>query len=223
MPTEVQDVLKANIVFVGLGLLNTPVELNEFSAAVATDVVTLGTGLVVGLPSVAPEPGRQLSLHRDRILLDLTPNRAVIEREYPASGDLDRLAEVVESALNHTDLAGRLPAAFGYNVELIYNQTSGSPSLCYLGSKLFGKSELGANGWTLAGGAGTLVFDAAEGRWTVRVEPRFNDSETTRTFLSLNLHKTEGRLPDSNEIRQSFEDVWKQAHDFVGRLDRSAS
>ena len=223
MPTEVQDVLKANVVLVGLGLLNNPVEVKAFSDAVGTDVVTLGTGLVVGLPPTAPEPGRRLSLHRDRILLDITPNRTVVEREYPASNDLIRLTEVIELAVCHTELAERLPTAFGYNVELVYNQTSGVSSLCYLGRKLFGKSELGTTDWVLAGGAGTLVFDAPDARWTVRVEPRFNDAETTRTFLTLNLHKAEQRLPSSEEIRQSFEYVWRAAHDFVERLDGSVS
>ena len=223
MPATVQDVLKINIVLVGIVLLNNPNETKEFSDAVNTEVITSGVGLSFGMPSRPPEPGRTLELQRDRISLELMPGRAAIEKAY-ASGphDLDRLTEVVGLAVRHTDLKGNVPTAFGYNIELVYDQVSGHPALDYLGTRLFGENAPYVPGWNLVGGAGRFVFDSKAGRWSIRVEPRFNDEESSRVFLSLNLHKGENRFPDNPEIRNTFAEVWEKAHIFVSCLDERA-
>ncbi|MCS1407240.1 MAG: hypothetical protein M2R45_00397 [Verrucomicrobia subdivision 3 bacterium] len=213
MPTEVKDVLKVNIVFAGIGLLDNPDEINAFSQAVGAEVVT-------EMPLVPPGIGKRVSLQRDRIALEVVPNhRTTIEREYPAEKDLGRLAEVVDYAVSKTDLQEQVPTAFGYNMELVYNQDTKSPALNYLGARLFAEREFGADGWSLIGGAGKLVFDSKAGRWSVQVEPRFNSEEDPRVFLNLNLHKAERRIPDRAEIEQTFQEVWEQAHIFIKNLD----
>ena len=223
MPAEIRDVLKINVVLVGIGLLNTPDEVHAFSEAVATDVQMSEAGLVLGLPPALPELGRRLAIPRERVTLDLSPARTVIEREYPSEGDVSRLAEVAGYAVQHTAPQEMPPAAFGFNVELVFNQTSGSPSLQYLGDRLFHQKNFGAADWNLAGGAGRLIFDSADGRWTIQVEPRFNSEDTSQVFVKLNLHKAEQRIPHADEIRQSFMNVWNGAHTFVTRFDESLS
>ena len=224
MPATVQDVLKINIVLVGLRLLNSPSETKAFSDAVNTEVVTSGVGISIGMQMLSPEAGRTLALQRDRISLELMPVRTAIERAF-ASGpnDLDRLTEVIALALKHTQLAGNVPAAFGYNIELVYDQTTGLSALDYLGARLFGEGAPHVPGWSLVGGAGRYVFNSEAGRWSLQVEPRFNDEESTRVFLSLNLHKAENRLPDIAEVRAIFGEVWDKAHTFVSRLDEKIS
>ena len=175
MPATVQDILKVNIVLVGIGLLNNPNEAKAFSDAVNTEVVTSGVGLSFGMPTLPPEPGRTLELQRDRISLQLMPGRTAIERGFVSgSGDLGRLADVVGLALEHTHLGNEdVPTAFGYNIELVYDQTTGRSALGYIGAGMFGRGGLTVPDWKLVGGPGRFVFDSQDGRWSIRVEPRF--------------------------------------------------
>ena len=218
MPATVRDVLKINIVFVGLSLLNEPSEVREFSDAVGADVAQAEPGVPFGFPPGIPVPLKNLALQRDRISIHLVPDRTIIEREFPAEGDLERLAEVTNKALHHTVSEGVL-RAFGYNLELVYEQSSGSAALQYIGKRLFREDPLAPEGWALYGGSGSVLFNSPVGRWTVRLEPRLNEEASTRVFLNMNLHKAEPRVPDREEILQTFRDVWTQAHNFVQLLD----
>ena len=223
MSAEIQDVVKINVVFVGIGLLNTPAEFDAFSKAVDADVQISAAGLLLGVPPIVPEPGRKLEIPRERITLDVSTVRSAIEREYPSEGDVSRLAEVAGCAVQNTAPQERPPAAFGYNIEIIFNQTSGFPSLRYLGDRLFHQRDFGTDDWNLVGGTGRLIFDSVDGRWTIHVEPRYNSDETHQVFVSLNLHKAEQRLPNADEIRQSFSNVWNGAHTFITRFDEIVS
>ena len=221
MPANVRDVLKINIVFVGISLLNDPTEVRAFSEAIGADVALAETGLVLGFPPGPPMTGRKLALQRDRINIDLVPDRTVIEREFPADDDLERLAKIAGQAWEHTRSKGT-PRAFGYNLELVYDQTSGHAASDYIGQRLFGEGNFAPEGWTLQGGAGRMFFDSEFGRWTIAVEPRFQDESATRVFLNLNLHKAEQRVPGQDEMLQSFKRIWEEASNFVHRLDGGA-
>ena len=223
MPTDPPVVLKANIVLVGLDLLTSPAEVKAFSDAVATETVMQAAGFAVGLPTNPPEPIRKLELPRHRIHLDLSANRTVIEREYPEQVDLSRLAGVVNLAMVSSENGDRTPTAFGYNVEVVYNQHSGMPSLQYLGVCLFEPRGFGRRDWRLVGGAGRVMFETANGRLTVQLEPRFGDAVTSQVFMSLNLHKAEQRIPNEGEVRSSLEEVWGYAYAFIAELDERVS
>ena len=219
MPAEIHDVLKINIVLVGANLLDTSKKFERFSAKVSTDVAP-GLGLALGGPGLIPAPGRKLKLQRDRISLDLMPNHAAVEREYPSKSDLPRLAEVAGAAIQSSELQGKTVTAFGYNIDLVFEQQARSSALEYLGDRLFTTVGFAQSDWKLVGGLGQLTFDSSDGRWTIRLEPRSN-MDSSRGFVSLNLHKEEQRLPPLREIKQSFVQVWSQAHDLVKRLDES--
>ena len=120
MAINIQDVVSANLVLVGIGLLNTPEELEDFRKGIgATEIVSRSSLALTGpLPDNA-ETGRTVALERERIL-----------------------------------------------------------------------------------------------------EPRFNEQDTTKIFLSINLHRNEQRLPDKNEIRDSLCETWDQVHEFAIRLDK---
>ena len=220
MSTEVQDILKVNIVFVGVQLLKNPEKVKAFSDAIGTEAIVSETGLVLGLSPKGPEPGLRLSLHRERITIDNIGDRTVIEREYPDHDDLPRLTEVAGFALNHSDLVGQATTTYGYNIEMVYDQLSQTPSFQYLGERLFGKSDFNVGDWRFIGGAGWLAFDSEDGSWQIKLEPRFNDMETSKVFMSLNMHKAEQRVPSTADFQNDLGRVWNQAHDFVQCLDR---
>ena len=223
MPVNVQDVLKINIVFVGISVLNDSGEIAAFSNAVGTEVVSEGRiGIVRELSSVAPVGGRKLALQRDRINIDSFPDKTIIEREFPSKDDLQRLAEVADEALRSTETE-ELPRTFGYNLELVYDQDSGSSTFQYIGKHLFQEVAFTPEGWAFEGGAGRLLFSSPAGRWTVQIEPRFNDETSSRVFLNLNFHKEERRLPDLDEMLNTFQNVWSQAHDFAQCLDEGGA
>ncbi len=224
MPVEVTDVLKANIVLVGVGLLSTPPEIDAFSKAIGAEV-GIAEGVILGLPTGLPGipgAGRKLALQRDRISIESAPGRTTIEREFPTEDDVDRLARVIDQAVKFTTTWEESLIAYGYNLELVYGQNSGESALQYLGNRLFAGSTSPHENWSLVGGAGQMIFDSPSGRWSVRIEPRFNDVNSSRVFLSVNLHKAEEQLPEFGGIRRTFREVWGQAHAFINKLDERA-
>ena len=220
MAVEVQDVLKANIVLLGVELLTSgPEELDAFRDAVDTEV-GIAPNLVLGGPLPNIEASGTLTLNRDRIVVEISPSRSTIAREYPSFEDLGRLAEVAGYAIAETDLGDRRPRAFGYNIELVYDQDSGLPAVRYLADRLFAAEISSNEGWQLIGGAGRLVFEDENGKpRNITIEPRFDDRAPTKISMILNVHENEQRLPAEDEIKNSLEETWRQAHEFVNRLD----
>ena len=219
MAATLQDVVSVNLVLVGVGLLNQPDEAERFRNALDTDM-RLEVGLVANVPSGLTEPSRTFTLNRERISLNLSSSRSSIAREYPNQSDLARLAQVAALAIDCTDLEGNTPQAYGYNVEMVFNQGTGQSAIQYLGERLFDYGLLKKDGWDLLGGRGQLIFRDAVGQWTITVEPRFGEESTSRFFLSLNLHKDEQWLPPEDEITGSLEEVWQEALAFIERLDK---
>lgn len=221
MAINIQDVVSANLVLVGIGLLNTPEELEDFREGIdATEIVSRSSLALTGPLSDNAETGRTFALERERIVLEISSSRSSIERAYPLKGDLERLANVAGHAIAKTDLQGKSPRAFGFNLELVYDQTSEWPSVRYLAERLFSGVPPGNEGWQLFGGMGRLIFKDGDKFWTVKLEPRFNEHDTTKILLSINLHRNEQRLPDKGEIRDSLCETWDQAHEFAVRLDK---
>ena len=217
MTVTIQDVLKANLVLVGISLLNKPADLEKFKDTVDSEVV--GRALIPNISSSVAEAARVFTLQKDRISLDLSPSRSVISRDYPQKDNLDRLARVAALAISNTDLEGRTSQAFGYNIELVCEQDSGRPAFAYLAERLFAPNFSANEGWKLVGGAGKLLFESNGKRWLVSVEPRFGEEASERIFLSLNLHIGGGGLPNEAEITNSLLETWEQAHSFLSRLD----
>ena len=218
MAATLQDVVSANMVLVGVGLLNQPDEVERFKTRLDVDL-RVEVGLVTNVQSGQTEPSRTLRLDRERIALDLSPSRSSIAREYPEYSDLARLAQVSALAIGCTDLADRAPLAFGYNVEMVFSQDTGQSSIQYIGERLLSYQSLGRAGWDLFGGTGQIIYTGDASRWAITIRPQTGDAATTRIALALNLHKDEQRLPDETEIRRSLEEARKEAVSFMNRLD----
>lgn len=223
MPIAIRDVLKVNVVLVGVSLLDSAEEIKKFSESVSADVEASAIGSAFGLPPLHPDLGRRLAVPRERVTLYIASGRTVIEREYPNEDDMARLADIAGHAIQCTTTQPKQPTAFGYNIELVFNQTSKTPAFQYLGDRLFCQQNWGIGGWNLIGGAGRLIFNSPEGRWAIQVEPRHNDETTSQVFVNLNLHKAELRLPSLDELRQSLKNVWNGVSDFVTHFDESVS
>ena len=222
MAATLLDVVTANLVLVGVGLLNQQAEIDKFTGEINSEA-RLELGLVANIPSGLTEPSRTLRLNRERISLELSSARSTIAREYPSPGgeDLDHLAEVAALAISCTDLTEQNLQSFGYNIETVFDQDTGQPSIRYLGERLFGPAKLGDGAWNFIGGTGSLVFGGQDGRRTFGVETRFGDQTTTRVFLRLNLHKDEQSLPSESQMKDSLRQIWREAEAFMGQLDRS--
>ncbi len=219
MAITIRNVLNANVVLAGISLLNTPSELKAFMDGINVDEVVSNTSLQGRDPSPNVDAERTFSLGNERITLDISLSRSILGRDYPEWEDLERLAEVAGHAIAKTDLLERSPRAFGYNLDLVYTQRSGQPAGRYLAERLFAPNLLGNDGEQLLGGAGRLTFQNGEKVWRVKLEPRFNEKDTAKVFLSLNLHQSEQRVPDENEMRASLHEIWKQARQFATRVD----
>ena len=227
MAVEIQDVLKASLVLLGVELLNTQEAVHTFTNAVGAEV-SIGTNMLPGFPIPfpnipGPSAGGTITIDRDRIVIETSPARTMIAKDYPSHDDLNRLSEVAGHAIEQTEGVVDQPLrAIGYNIELVYDQTSTSPSIRYLAERLFTADMPSNEGWQLAGGTGRLTFDDTVGRrWNISLEPRLNDQETTRIFMSVNAHQDNPRLPHKDEIKRYFQEAWQQAHDFMNKLDAS--
>ena len=189
-----------------------------FRSAVGSEVVVT-VPPPTNIPSGITGPGVSFTMNRERISIETSPLRSAIKRDYPSSDNLAQLAQVAGFAIINTDLADQKPRAFGYNIELVYDQDSGLSAFRYLAGRLFTSSPFIIEEGQFVGGAGRLIYEMRGKRWTIAIEPRFRDNETTRIFLTLNLHSDEQRLPDEEEINVSLQEAWEQAHSFAKRLD----
>ena len=219
MAVTTPEVVKANIVLLGQRLLRVAEEIESFKRTVGTDVQLAGVGMGVNVQTGIAGPGLTLILNRDRITLDLSPSQSVINRDYPLREDLARLAEVAGKAISNTSGEEQDLRAFGFNIELVFDQDSDFPAFDYLSRRLFDVDGLGSEGWQFIGGAGKLIFGDGGRRWTFALEPRFGDETESRVFLSVNLHKARQSPPTVDEIRSSFEELWDEVYDFAQRLD----
>ena len=218
MAATLLDVVSANLVLVGIGLLNQPDEVARFGNALNAEL-RVEFSHVPNVQAGLTELSRTLTLSRERTVLNLSSSRSMIAREYPEKADLDSLAKVVGQAIACTEIGEQQPRAFGYNIEMVFDQDSGQPALQYIGERLFGNQTFGKAGWELAGGTGRLIFTDSASQWTIALQPRLGDSATPRVSLSLNLHKEEQRFPSESEVRVSLNEVWDEATGFMNRLD----
>ena len=224
MTIKAQDVLKADLVLVGVEILKSAAELEQFRECVNADV-RAGTGLATNEFSGETHSVRTFTLNRDRIVLTSLPDRSLVVKEYPSLEDpeleWERLAQVATCAIESTEDANRAPRAFGFNYEWVFDVGADETAAGLLGERLLNQQSFTKEGWKLVGGGGTLMYSDGNRRWTFHTQPRPNgDPKAKRVFLGLNLHVEEPRTPSANEIRRSLEEIWTEAHSFMMWLRR---
>ena len=228
MPITFGDVLKANIVLLGVALLGEQRQRDKFIGAMSTEVditPVIGGSLsplsVIGAP-IGGETGLTMHLRKDHIRIDSLPSRTLIEKEYPTLDDLNRLADIVSDAISLTDTENQALTAFGFNMDIVYLPEGGEPAAKYLAERLFPHQRSAVEGCVLTGGIGRLSYEGGDTKWNFIVEPRGNDPSGQRVFLSLNLHRDRQQLPDRVEILESLRETWNRLQDYANQLDREA-
>ena len=223
MPPHIDDVLSANLVLVGVGLLSNPEELGKFRGLVDASF-QVETGLVTNVLSGITEPSQTIHLHRDRIVLNLSPSRSTVAREFPDIDnpvpDLEHLSEIADFAIGASNLDGQELRAFGYNLEAMFVSNATSSAHQYLGGRLFGNRFPHRPDWQLAGGSGQLIFQDGNRRWTMTLQPRGDEDESSRVSLGLNLHCNQKQRPELGEMIASFSEIWHEAQQFINWLDQ---
>ena len=216
MDSLVQDVLNANIVFIGIELMNKPEAGESLRAATDAEVVGSEVGLSVS-PSGAPESARRFILSRDRISLDIMSGRSSVTMEYPPN-DFAQLAKVIACAIDNTE-EGQQPTAHGYNMILVLDPELTEPAVKLLGRRLITPQSLGRGSWSRIGGLGALYFRDGLRRWTFNIEPRPRDDlESKKLFMSINLHLPNGELPTERVAADTFSEMLNEAISLANQI-----
>ena len=221
MTARLEDVLKTNVVLVGIRLLSTLPERDAFRRVVETDVSEVAPSIQLGISAGPTQLELGLStlvLDRDRITLELTPDRSTISREYPSKEGLERMAEVVGHAIDLSNPGRQQLRAFGFNVEVIYVLGDEDTAYQYIAARLLAP-DLFRN-YFLRGGAARFHLVREDQTWNLNIEPRFSDPATNKVFVSLNLHFDSPTMPSKSLIRESLQKVWAQAHSIMDEFER---
>ncbi len=225
MIVRVQDVLQANLALVGVELLSSDEERDRFVQGTGMDVSVGIAG--IGLPPIPGftarnldlELGQRLRLDRDRIELGIVDDRTVIGIEYPSKDKLARLAEIATLAIKSSDISDHDLKGVGFNLEAVYELTSGLTAYEFLAGQVFAPNLFQTAGYRLRGGSAKLRFTRGEEIWNIALEPRFNNPEETRLFASFNLHQDTNQIPNTDAIKPTLESVWDQAHLITSHFD----
>jgi len=220
MTVNVQEVLVVDTVLLNLALLQNEREILACSQAMQAEIVLDGIVLDPQPRGAAPVQGQVLQLHRDRMRVETSAIRTRIAKEYPAAiEDLDLLSKLTAEALEATDLGGRSPTAFGFNIKIVYDQESDEPAIHYLGRRLFKSARGICENWSQVGGFGKMIFQEGDKQWTIALEPRMQELHATKVFLDVNLHLQQARLPSRNDLDSLLGELWSQAHSLIETID----
>ena len=217
-----ETVLRIDITLAGLEALRHDSEVSAFEAAAGTVVVTEGVGLrlTISAGQASPAPGRLLRLPRERLVLETSKRWTRVSMEYPTGVDeVAGVGRTVARACDATTLEDATPTAFGFNIEMVYDQDSGEKAIEYLGHRLLRPPVGLVEGETRFGGSGRIVLAEAESQLSVVVEPRHQSLDTTEVFLAMNQHFDGGRVPSADEMTERMSALWKRVHAFATDLD----
>ena len=218
MDIELDDVLKVNVVFLGIHLLRNSDDRERFKRSAGTEVVEgaldvrLAIGISpVGLPSPTTErPLPSLVLNRDRITVNSTPERSEVSKDFPSKiGDLGRLTEITNQAIEFSDLRGQRLQAYGFNLEAVCSLAVSAGE--FLSQNILNPRPFTDLGYQLIGGTSNLQVMKGPHLWNLRFEPRFGDYTQKKIFIAVNLHKDSQVIPTEQNIRQSLFEIWTQA------------
>ena len=222
MAVQLREVINFSLVILNLELLASEGSLSGFQNAVEADV-RQGGGVSIDVATGQPQPARVLHLDRDRIGLNLSAARSSVTREFPSVDrlreDAERFAQVVNSALLASGQLGDALHNFGYNAEIVFDQDSNETAFEFLGHRLIRNDRLAVPGRDFLGGACRMIMRDEFGQWTYNLEPRFNDVQSTRVFVNVNLHNEQQPLPRGTAAAEAVVRVVEGVRDLMNRLD----
>lgn len=224
---EVDAVLEASFVLANQGLLVDQDSRAKFIAGCGTEVMTQPGVSVQIIGSAQPvQEAANLVLAQDRITLECGSNRFVGKREFPLKDDLERLADVLAVAFQHSPhVRGR--GMFGVNLILTYAHGSGLTSSEYLAGRLLQESVVHqiaklAPDTDVSGQSISLSYSDGPRRWIPKFEPRSPDRDPfgERVYLSINCHHEDAVIPlGKAPIWELLQTVWAHTHELVGAVN----
>ena len=219
MEIELDDILKVNIVLLGIQILSTPEQRQAFRESVETEVIEGpqgGIGVTIGIspggvvPETAPMPLPPLVLNRERITLLGVPGRSDIIKDFPSDDqDITRLTNIAQRAIECSDLREQPLQAYGFNLDAVYNLSVSAGS--FLSQHILQPGLFEDSGYRVVGGASNLQLMKDSHMWNIRIEPRLGNFETKKVFVSFNLHRDSQAIPTEAELHNSLSEVWTQA------------
>jgi hypothetical protein len=222
MAVQLREVVNFSLVILNLELLASDGSLTGFQNAVEADV-RQGGGVSIDVATGQSQQARVLHLDHDRISLNLSAARSSVTREYPSvdrmRDDAGQFAQVVNAALlagHHLDDA---LYSFGYNAELVFDQDSNETASEFIGNRLITSDRLVAHDRQFLGGACRMIVRDELGLWNYGFEPRFNDLQSSRVFVNVNLHNEQEPLPRGTAVADGVVRVVEGVRDLMNRLD----
>ena len=222
MVATLREIINVSLVIVNLELLATDDAVQRFQTAADVDV-RYGGGVNIDVISGQSNQSRVLHLDRDRINLNLAAARSAITKEFPAinnlEGETSRFAEVVNHALSAGQHINNARYDFGYNAEMVFDQDISPTAFEFLGDRLIKHENIAQPGCQFLGGACRMVIrDEHSRQWTYNLEPRFNDVQTSRVFININLHNQQRRLPEGMQTASAINQIVSNATSLMNRL-----
>ncbi|MDE2786382.1 MAG: hypothetical protein OXL37_06930 [Chloroflexota bacterium] len=221
MASNLREIINFSLVIVNLELLASEGSFQGFQSAVDADI-RHGGGVSIDAATGQTQQARILHLDRDRVNLNLSPARSSVTKEFPAvdglAAEAARFAQIVNSALlAGNDLGGAL-YDFGYNAEMVFDQDSNPTAFEFLGERLLRKERVAPPNRQFLGGACRMIIRDELGQWTYNLEPRFNDPQTPRVFVNVNLHNEQRPLPQGTAVADAVVQLVGGVRDLMGRL-----
>ncbi|MCY3895193.1 MAG: hypothetical protein OXG17_01855 [Chloroflexi bacterium] len=231
MAPKVDAVLEMSFVLVNQALMTAPGSRERFIKSCGSEVSQQpGFVLQIGGAAAAPQESPNLVLARDRMALELLPDRFVAKREFPGEADLERMADVLALAFTLSPhVVGR--ATFGYNLALTYFHGSDTTPGKYLAARLLRHGIGGSIFRQLSGDQDSLSVEGAtigfsyvygDRKWNPKLEPRARDHDPAgqRIHLALNCHCENRVLSLGSEgIHRDLLDIWNHAHLLIEAID----
>lgn len=222
MPITEWEFLRATFVVVGLDIVPRTDQLFAFRDLVGTEISRTDLSVMQGVTEEGAGVSQSVSIPRDRISIESDNQLSFLRMDYPREGGVERLGEVAASVLSIANL-GDAPIQMGYVAEFRYDQDEQNTAAGYLGDRLFGSTKVAVGeSWTMFSGWGRMSFTDHENVWQIVVEPRFQDHETSKVFLSMNLHRPPTLDRTKEAIIQYLRSVAAEGQDFATKLDQGA-
>ncbi len=217
------DILHADIVLVGVSLLQNEDEREKFTRNIdGAEVITMEVGQT--LPGDVQIPHQTtIKIERDRITITLSQGRTIIRRDYPSrlrlEEDLEHLSGVIVSAIRHSEWASQPLTGFGYNMSCVFNPGLEEPAVSYIRRMLF-RTML--DGELLGGTARLYALDRQDRRLTFDIQPRpAEDLRTRHLYVGLNMHSVSNRMPKPESILPSLLELKNRIVRFMSNLSES--
>ena len=227
MRFKLEEVLKADIVLAGVGLLASHPQRQAFIDATKVEVSQMTVevdgqgrpGIPQGSQIVAQKS--LIVLNRDRISLDLSPDRSIIKKDYPTTpSDLNRLVDIVALAFKNSQIDAQSLQAYGCNVDAVYSCPSGQRASQYIAEHVFAVSRLRGSQNTIVSGEARLQLRRDDGLlWNLIVAPRFNEPDTNKLYVNCNPHVISGQLPQRTGLYNLLKTGWDLVFDIDNILE----